>query len=186
MKSLFKYTLLWLLLVSLTACGGDDEYDAVAQQEDFQTFLDGKQLEYDEDLAAMHYIYKVTVNEGNSRNEVVQTGDRIAIYYAGYLYNKSVTANNYGLGGVFTTNDPELSLGLGWYENPNTDPLEITLGDGNVLRGLNLGIPGSRVGDTFLLYLSADYAYGEGNQVGLVETKVPVVFEIYIDRKISD
>ncbi|MCD8186614.1 MAG: FKBP-type peptidyl-prolyl cis-trans isomerase [Rikenellaceae bacterium] len=181
-----------LLLFAFAACGGDDQYDPVAQQEDFQEFLDSKQILYDQELAGSHYIYKVLLPEedrvltGLPQGARVEEGDRIRISYAGFLYNKNNTSDLYGRGGLFTTNILGYSLAAEWYENPEEEPLEITIGDGRLLKGLQLGIPGSFVGDGFLLYLSADYAYGEGNQVGQVETEVPVVYEIYIVEKFTE
>lgn len=195
MKLFAKIAVLSLFAGTFAACGSaDEEYDAVKQQDEFKEFLETNDIFYDEALARK-FIFKVELPDsldyfyqtsGSTPGDVVRAGDRIWISYAGYLFNKSAAKDGaWGRGSMFTTNIEDYSDVAGWGENPNVSELEITVGDGNLLKGLKEGIAGSRVGTGFLLYLSADYAYGEDNPVGVVDPKLPVVYEVYIRRKSS-
>lgn len=192
MKELLKIALLCLFLGAFAACEGDEDFDPVKQQDTFLEFFEENELEYDEDLA-LQYIFKMQLPDSLYKDmdnpppvgDVVQSGDRISIYYAGYLFSSGATnpETKYGRGDLFTTNIRQYSdsESVGWPENPNTEPMALTVGSSR-LSGLNIGIPGSRVGEGFLLYLSADYAYGS-DEVGFLEKGSAVVYEIYIMGK---
>ena len=190
MKLLVKIILLCIFFTPLVvACEGDEDFDPVRQQNAFRDFLDKLEVEYDSILP--QYIYKLALPEtlydlGIPVGEEVKSGDRISIYYAGYLFNSGATTpeTQYGRGSMFTTNIESYSVAAGWDENPYTEPMDITLGSSR-LNGLNLGIPGYRVGEGFLLYLSADHGYGS-DEIGFVEPGSAIVYEIYIMGKVTD
>jgi len=184
MEKLIKIALMCLFLGTFTACEGDEDFDPVTQQDAFADFFKDNELEYDEDLA-LQYIFKMQLPDslydlGIPVGDVVRSGDRVSIYYAGYLFNSGATnpKTQYGRGSMFATNIESYSVEAGWDENPYTEPITLALGSSR-LSGLNIGIPGSRVGQGFLLYLSADYAYGS-DEIGFVEPGSAVVYEIYI------
>lgn len=194
MKLAAKIGFVFLLCCAFAACGGDDEYDPMLQRDNFRDFLDGNAIEYDSNLAA-DYIFKVVAPDSiriepmEPQGEPLRAGDQISINYIGYLFNSSSSSDKqFGRGGVFTTNMEIVAEAIGLDIPEHSDfytPLIITLGDKKLLSGLNKGIPGSRVGDAILLYLTADDVHGGGNPVGSMDPNLPVIYEIYIKEKIN-
>ena len=68
----------------------------------------------------------------------VKTGDTVSIHYTGTLSDGSTFDSSAG-----------------------RDPLEFTVGAGQIIPGLDQAIPGMAVGDTKTVQVSADQAYGE-------------------------
>jgi FKBP-type peptidyl-prolyl cis-trans isomerase 2 len=70
----------------------------------------------------------------------VKNGDTVRIHYTGTLADGSVFDSSEG-----------------------RDPLEFTVGSGQVIAGMDAGLPGMRVGDKKRLEIPADEAYGPLN-----------------------
>ena len=181
-KWLLKTGLLLLLVPVFAGCGGDDEttkkIDIPAQRAAFMKFLDAKELVY---TTTRDSIFKYTVGP-NASGRTVTVGDQVSIRYAGGVFNSTTSSENlYGFGGMFTTNVKLAAqqAGMDGLELLLPDPLDITLGRSGLIRGLDLGMQGSRLGDTVLLYITSDLAYNN-EPMGLLAAGTPVVFEVIL------
>jgi len=59
-----------------------------------------------------------------------------------------------------------------------SDPLDFALGAGDVIRGLDLGVAGMRVGGKRRLTIPAALAYGEHGCGGVIPPHATLVFEV--------
>lgn len=58
------------------------------------------------------------------------------------------------------------------------DPLDFSLGAGDVIRGLDLGIPGMKVGGKRRLTIPPELAYQEHGLAGIIPPGATLVFEV--------
>ncbi len=105
-----------------------------------------------------------TLNNGSEKIEVLQVGSgRI-------VHNGSVATIQYTAhlenGREFDATDPD-------------KPLAVTLGTGDVMRGLEEGLKGMQVGEKRRLTIAPDWAFGPGGDVSLgVPGNTVVIYEI--------
>jgi hypothetical protein len=110
----------------------------------------------------------------------IAPGDEVALYYSGHIFDRSK-----GLGNRFTSNAVPMHNLTGAEEFPLLpEPTRIRVGDGALVRGIDLGLQGTFEQNCFRLFLSADLAYGE-RYIGIVPSGSPVVFNIDIREVIK-
>lgn len=116
---------------------------------------------------------------GRDDKNVAEAGDKLELRYTAYIFNNSKpTIDN-----MFATNDEaainELkSKGLNTSYEWTTEPLQATLGNGDILESLETAIEGCREGDSIEVYLTFESGYGN-KYVGMVPGKSAQVW--YID-----
>jgi len=76
----------------------------------------------------------------------VKSGDKVQIHYKGSLTDGTVFDSSEG-----------------------RDPLEFTVGSGQIIPGLDEALPGMAVGDKKVVNIPADKAYGEHDPQGVME-----------------
>jgi hypothetical protein len=111
----------------------------------------------------------------------IAPGDEVLFYYSGHVFNPSA-----GVGELFTTNgEPfhDFSGGTGMYPLL-MDGMRVKVGDGRLVAGINQGLEGSLRENSYLLFLTADQAYGD-RYLGTVPAGSPVVFRIDIREVIK-
>ena len=172
MRFIGKTGMTLFLLGALGACKKPD-YDVPAQRTAIENYLRGQQVEYTQ----QDWVYKYA-DPATEEGPVLHRGDSVYFHYSGYLFAS-------GIGALFTTNIEADAEEAGFDKTyMDFSPKGILLGDGSVLRGLELGLPGSRPGETVYLFLTPDLAYGE-DIVGVVRPGKSVVFKVVIDRVVK-
>jgi FKBP-type peptidyl-prolyl cis-trans isomerase FkpA len=98
------------------------------------------------------------------KGTAAKNGDKVEVIYTGKLYTT---------GEVFdaTANHPEDKY-------PNGKPMEITLGEGNVIPGFEQGIVGMKVGGKRTVTIPPDLAYGSDGQGDSIPPNATLVFEL--------
>lgn len=99
-------------------------------------------------------VNRVIIKEGNG--QTIEKGDRVSFYYAGY---------------VLTAQGPSLLF--------TTDQATVTIGEGDLIKGLDIGLVGARNGEESLLIFTADYGYGR-NSVNLVPEASALLFQTVV------
>ncbi len=178
-----RYITLFLFAAVCVRCTKEGpNIDIPAQRAVFESFLEevatNDELTVDRELARS-YIYRLTPWPGGSNRRVAE-GDAVTIEYYGYVFSRNA---RWGVGGIFTTNNPEAAVQSGLTDHPNEvlPPLELPfrVGAGEVLRGIDRGVVGAGLRDTVLLYLTSDLTYGE-RTTGLISAGMPTVFRVII------
>lgn len=118
--------------------------------------------------------------EGRDEKPTVDWGSTITISYSAYIFtgSKPSTSN------LYATNEEDKieelkKLGLNTSYEWTTDPLELTIGESAILKGLEEALPECKEGDTVEIYMTFTKANGN-NYVGMVPAKSAVVWIINI------
>ena len=108
---------------------------------------------------------------------VVDQGDSVWFWYSGYLYNGGSYENS-----LFTTNIKADADAAEFREGSvDLERAAARIGGGGLIRGLEIGMSGAYAGDSLLLFITSDLAYG-GKIWGTVPEGAPVVFKVKIEE----
>lgn len=118
--------------------------------------------------------------EGRDEKPTVDWGSTITISYSAYIFTGSKPA----ISSLYATNEEDKieqlkNLGLNTSYEWTTDPLEVTIGESAILKGLEEALPECKEGDTVEIYMTFPKANGN-NYVGMVPAKSAVVWIINI------
>jgi len=178
LKALNTYSKVYILLIAVFVgvygCGKPD-YNIDSQNTRIENYLNSFDGDYDYNLGA----YKYTFYTRNS-DKILQTGDSLYIYYVGYNFSSS------NLNNIFTTNiqSEAESAGMDWTYMDKTR-YGSRLGSGDLVRGLELGLPGSREGDSLYIFMASDLGYID-EAVGIIDPGTPLAFKIVIDEIVKN
>ena len=104
--------------------------------------------------------YKIT-QHGNGKKP--QAGQKVAVHYTGMLLDKSVFDSSYS----------------------RRQPLNFTVGVGQVIEGWDEGILLLHEGDKARLVIPSDLAYGASGAVGVIPPHAPLIFDVEL-VKVND
>lgn len=104
---------------------------------------------------------------------VVEKGDSVYFDYAGYIFSN-------GLGTIFDTNMESLSSKIGFdIYNRGINEGKVVVGKGELLKGLELGLLGTKKGEHSYVVFPSSLGYGNERK-GMVPPMSPLIFEIWI------
>lgn len=102
---------------------------------------------------------KITIQEEGS-GELAEAGNQITVNYTGMFED----------GTSFDSNiDPKFG---------HVAPFTFVLGQGQVIKGWDIGVEGMKVGEKRKLEIRSDYAYGEYGAGGVIPPNTDLVFEV--------
>lgn len=104
--------------------------------------------------------YKIT-SKGNGKQ--AQAGDEVAVHYTGMLLDKTVFDSSYR----------------------RNQPLNFTVGVGQVIEGWDEGILLLREGDKARFVIPADLAYGSRGAGGIIPPNAPLIFDVELVKVID-
>lgn len=104
--------------------------------------------------------YKIT-SKGNGKQ--AQVGDEVAVHYTGMLLDKTVFDSSYR----------------------RNQPLNFTVGVGQVIEGWDEGILLLREGDKARFVIPADLAYGSRGAGGIIPPNAPLIFDVELVKVID-
>ena len=162
-----------LAALSVLSCGKDNSAIISAQRTAIVNYLN-RQMSGGEVIPywQQNGVYVSIPNSGrDGRDSLPQAehGDRVTFNFVGQVFTTAPQ-------GVFFTNlgIPEADTVLN-HEHWPTDPQIVILGTTPLIKGLEDGLPGSRTGDSVVLYLTSDKAYG-GKSMGVVPQNSALMF----------
>lgn len=133
--------------------------------------------------ASYRYIVNYYESGRQSRPEVLR-GSTVVLTYSAYDFTSYRTPS---FSDMFATNDPALEeqmLAAGWTLEGNPFftfmPLRITVGNGEIIAGVDAVLAGCHVGDEVEIYCTGSEAYGE-NLVGTVVKDTSQYWHIVIN-----
>lgn len=124
------------------------------QEKYIDDYISSKLSEYD--VVRSEGVSRVTVAEGVPGAPVLERGDSAYLYYAGYIFGQSGPAGQFVL-----------------------DSGMVRVGSGDLIDGLDRGLPGARQGEEVLLLFTADDGFGN-RSVGLVPENSALMFDIIV------
>lgn len=163
-----------LSVVLLCGCNSINEIDD--QRTEIISYLDDLGVEYN-DLGYTFRYFEVEDNTEDTDNqaEYISKGSKFEIYFAAYTFDSSPSS-------LYFTNIESLATesldGLNT-EYWSFDPLEITLGQTDLLTGLEKGLEGCQYGDTVHIIMCSDQAYGAKGS-GVVGANTAIMYSIQI------
>ena len=97
---------------------------------------------------------RVVLTEGIAGGSVIERGDSVYLFYAGFTFGQSGPQNQFVL-----------------------DSGMVRVGGGQLIRGLEEGLAGARLGEESLIFFSADDGYGS-SPLGLVPANSALMFDV--------
>lgn len=178
-----RYKLTGLLAALLLLAGCSQEEETLPNQRNsivsFLTSTHAPQLISEEAVAESpdenppfytakgNTVYRYISNyydSGRASRAEVKSGSRVSITFRAYVFSmRNITDSDM----PFFTNDPDLEQAL--YEAGLTpgvwkfEPMELTLGQSEIIKGLELALLGCRQGDEVECYMTYNMAYGDTN-----------------------
>ena len=186
--------MLAIALLSIS-CNNDADTVLASQQKAIENYLTGshnprlieENAESMEDQPQFYTHWALNVfryiatyyDEGRDSKPAISKGTTFDIKYSAYTFKSSKPK----LDDLFATNDQakidELYRGYDDETILSSDPMRITLGNGDLVSGLERALEGCREGDKIEVYLTYEAAYGK-KYIGMVPSKSAVMWEIEI------
>lgn len=191
-----RYKLTGLLAALLLLAGCSQEEETLPNQRNsivsFLTSTHAPQLISEEAVAESpdenppfytakgNTVYRYISNyydSGRASRAEVKSGSRVSITFRAYVFSmRNITDSDM----PFFTNDPDLEQAL--YEAGLTpgvwkfEPLELTLGQSGIIKGLELALLGCRQGDEVECYMTYNMAYGDTNFATIPRESAVAIF----------
>ena len=191
-----RYKLTGLLAALLLLAGCSQEEETLPNQRNsivsFLTSTHAPQLISEEAVAESpdenppfytakgNTVYRYISNyydSGRASRAEVKSGSRVSITFRAYVFSmRNITDSDM----PFFTNDPDLEQAL--YEAGLTpgvwkfEPMELTLGQSGIIKGLELALLGCRQGDEVECYMTYNMAYGDANFATIPRESAVAIF----------
>lgn len=191
-----RYKLTGLLAALLLLAGCSQEEETLPNQRNsivsFLTSTHAPQLISEEAVAESpdenppfytakgNTVYRYISNyydSGRASRAKVKSGSRVSITFRAYVFSmRNITDSDM----PFFTNDPDLEQAL--YEAGLTpgvwkfEPMELTLGQSGIIKGLELALLGCRQGDEVECYMTYNMAYGDTNFATIPRESAVAIF----------
>lgn len=172
------YILSILSAILFTSCTDYNEIDD--QRTYIVDYLDDLDVEYDILGNVFRYFDDTTTDqdsteESESEAEYITKGSKFYIYFIGYTFTSYPAS-------VFFTNIE--SVAQANFENVDStywsfEPLEIVLGETELIKGLETGLEGCQYGDIVYIFMTYEQAYGEKG-IGVVPENTAVMYAVQI------
>ena len=149
-------------------------------ESEISSSLDNEPEYYEQWGLALYRYIATRYAEGRDEKPTVDWGSTITISYSAYIF----TGSKPSISSLYATNEEDKieelkKLGLNTSYEWTTDPLEVTIGESAILKGLEEALPECKEGDTVEIYMTFPKANGN-NYVGMVPAKSAVVWIINI------
>lgn len=191
-----RYKLTGLLAALLLLAGCSQEEETLPNQRNsivsFLTSTHAPQLISEEAVAESpdenppfytakgNTVYRYISNyydSGRASRAEVKSGSRVSITFRAYVFSmRNITDSDM----PFFTKDPDLEQAL--YEAGLTpgvwkfEPMELTLGQSGIIKGLELALLGCRQGDEVECYMTYNMAYGDTNFATIPRESAVAIF----------
>ena len=152
MYKLLKYLIAALILA--VSCESEVRELNINQAKYIDNFIQ----KYFADSTVIHIdgVTKIVIADNPHQAAVIEKGDSALLYYVGYTFSENGPAE------LFTT-----------------DSCTVKIGAGELIHGLDTGLPGTKQGQQVLLMFPAQYGYG-GHRVGIVPENTALYFDVSV------
>jgi FKBP-type peptidyl-prolyl cis-trans isomerase len=95
--------------------------------------------------------------------DLATSGKMVVVHYTGWLYDEAAPENK---GAKFDSS------------RDRSEPFDFPLGEGNVIKGWDLGVEGMKVGGQRTLIIPANLGYGARGAGGVIPPNATLVFDV--------
>jgi FKBP-type peptidyl-prolyl cis-trans isomerase FkpA len=153
----FRRSLLVALCLTLTVAAGCGFFGRQPSPEE------ERQRQEDDRKCQTDKVRLEVAEVGSGAGGEARPGRRIAVHYTGWLFHPDKPGNH---GRQFDSS------------RDRGEPIEFTLGQGEVIPGWDQGISGMKVGAKRTLVIPANLAYGRGGNPPLIPANATLVFDV--------
>ena len=176
-----KRMLIYMSVLMLCCCTKQSVQATYDKQETIIDNLVQNILGSDESATVEYLSGPVRIRLGSStsteEDTALEKGGKVSFYYGGYvLSSASLSSSN-----LFATNLEELASASGW-KNVDESMFElqtVTVGKGELVPGLEKGLPGVRKGDVVLILFSGKYGWGNHSR-GTIPARSALAYQIWV------
>lgn len=193
MRNKYYITFALCVLALITGCNKLEDY-VTTQEANFKKYLSSQKAYdredydhennsvtnvkfYDQIDGVFRYIVNENREERPAEDSAIVKGDSIWVHYDAYIFEGTRRGRVFDTNRASTikSNLPNLNT-----EYWSTDPLQLKVGDGQMLPGIEKALEGCRPGDEVQMLLTTDKAYGK-RPLGIVPQHSAVMFVLYIE-----
>lgn len=149
---MYKNILLFFLVISVVwSCADADEAESVADQKEYiLSYLESNGYSY----SNVGGVYRVTFPSSSSTSVTLEKGDTLQFYHAQYTFDSDFTS-------LYNTNILDLAIEYDMdITGMDFNPYTIKYGTTDIIEGYEQGFSNVNQGDTLLLFITSDLAYG--------------------------
>ena len=171
-----------ILAFALCVCGCTKQSQAAYNKQ--ETFIDSlvETMQKADEGATVDYLdgaVRVTLSSSTSTesDEALEKGGTVSFYYGGYVITSASLSNS----NLFATNLQELATASGWSKvDESMFGVEtVTIGSGELIKGLENGLVGVRKGDECYIMFSGKYGWGSHAR-GTVPSRSATAWHIWV------
>lgn len=165
-----------LAMAMLPSCQGDDE-NVEKQERLIGLYLEKYELPYTVEQG----VYKSLVHRVANADELpaAQLGDSLVFRFAGYVFNGAPTYLFYTNNRYLIEGDTILNT-----EYWSFEPKRVKLGDGSIIKGLEIPLLNSKAGDSLLVFLTSELGFGN-ESMGVVPENSAMMYVLNVDEVIK-
>lgn len=172
MKTINRISVLILMVMTVTGC----------MKSKLETTYNSQESRIDSYINGKGEGYRVVRNGGANRlvltegsGEELGHNGYVSFYYAGYVFNGSVSSSN-----LFITNHQATAEQAGWdLTDAGYELYEINLGDARLVQGLKDGLYGVKAGEECEIIFSGKYGFGNEN-FGIIPANSALLYKIWV------
>lgn len=173
MRTMNKYIILLCCIVGLTSCVKQKlEVEYTSQETKIDSYV----------TKTLKDPMTVTYNNGSTRltlkagtGEALDKDGAVSFYYAGYVFNGSISAGN-----MFVTNHQETAEKAKWdLTDADYSIYETDLTDARLLEGVRNGLEGVRAGEECEILFTGKYGFGN-SAFGIIPANSALAFKIWV------
>lgn len=154
MPNLRLFVSLTAALLLVLACDSEIREINVSQEKYIDDYINGQLADYE--VFRNEGVSRVVVEAGMQGGPVLERGDSVYLFYAGYIFGQSGPSSRFVL-----------------------DSGMVRVGRGDLIDGLDKGLPGARQGEEALLLFTSEHGYGD-QAVGLVPENSALLFDVRV------
>lgn len=121
----------------------------------------------------------ITIPSDGRGTPFIASGDSLRIWYEIYRFSQSFSRNTSSL--IYTNKKEKMPENVRW----DNDALEIQLGDGSLMRGVERSLEGCAQSDTVSIVLTSSNAYGK-IEMQQVPPNTPIIWYVDVEKVIKN
>lgn len=163
-------------MIAATACSQSLDTTFTNQENRIDTFINSELASNEgSSVVRNNGANRLILTEGTG--EPLGEDGSVSFYYAGYVFNGSISAAN-----MFATNRKETAEDNNWtVTDPDYSILTIRLSDQDIVSGLRNGLKGVREGETCYIVFSGKYGFGK-KPVGTIPANSALLYHVWVEK----